>query len=66
MIFNESVPGHLSPPRHTVSSSHSVVIPQPVRSRVRTAGGQAFADLIHIRDIALASRHSRAVLGDDV
>ena len=64
VIFNESVPGHLSPPRRSVPSSPSVSIApsRPVRSRTRTAGGQAFADLIHTRDTALASRRSRLIV----
>lgn len=31
----------------------------PVRSRTCTAGGQAFADIIHARDVALASRRAQ-------
>ena len=65
IIFNESVPSHLSPPCHSVipasmnSTSH-----RPVHSRVHTAGGQAFADLIHARNVALASRRSNKALPD--
>jgi hypothetical protein len=65
IVFKELVPGHLSPPCHSVlpSSSDSSPSSRPVCSCVCTAGGQAFADLIHARDVALASRCSGAAHG---
>jgi hypothetical protein len=64
VIFNESVSGHLST-CVSVSSSSSVLPssdstpdPRPLRNRVRTAAGQAFAESIATRNLALASRCS--------
>ena len=68
VFFNESVSGHLSS-RHINSSSSSSSSSSPPSSssssplvprlRVRTAGGQAFAETIAARDRALAFRRSR-------
>ena len=70
VVFNESVPGHLSGSPRTFSSpsstslipsssSSSTVPPISPRLRVRTAAGQVFADTIAARDRALALRRSR-------
>ena len=53
VVFNESVPGRLSPSRSLSSFPSSSPPPsssRPARDRVRTAAGQAFADAVADRD----------------
>jgi hypothetical protein len=63
VIFNESVPGRLSSFHVSTSTSvspSSAVFPRPVHLCTRTEAGQAFAETIAARDLALASRRSTA------
>ena len=66
IVFNESVPGHLSPVQSATVAQDVSPSSRPVRSRLRTTGGQAFADIIHARDVALASRRARRVAATNV
>ena len=59
VIFNESIPGHLSPVCPAVVDSKPLPSIHPVHSWVCTPAGQAFADVIHACDVALASCHSQ-------
>lgn len=65
VIFNESVPGHLSPICPATEAPILPLSPHTVHSQVRTAGGQAFADIIHAHDTALEARHSQHVTGSN-
>ena len=61
VIFNESIPGHLSPIRKiddstSISSDPPTVPAHPTCNLNPTSKGQAFADAIHIHDECLASR----------
>jgi hypothetical protein len=58
VIFNESIPGHLSPVHPAVVDSKPLPSIHPVHSRVCTPAGQAFANVIHACDVALASHRS--------
>jgi Reverse transcriptase (RNA-dependent DNA polymerase) len=59
VIFNEFIPGHLSPVCPAVVNSKPLPSIHPVHSRVCTPAGQAFADVIHACDVALASCRSQ-------
>ena len=58
VIFNEFNPGHLSPVCPAVVDSKPLPSIHPVCSQVCTPAGQAFADVIHACDVALASHCS--------
>jgi hypothetical protein len=67
VVFNESVPGRLtsvSSRRVTPLPADSAPDPRPLRSRTLTPAGQAFADAIATRDIALASRRQSRSAAD--
>ena len=65
VIFNELVPGHLSPSSSSSSSSSSSVPssspqPHPIRALTHTTKGQAFADAIKLCDDHLMARRAPA------
>jgi len=72
VIFNELVPGRLSPSCSSTMSSTSLPsslslptppspAPHPPRTLVRTAKGQAFADAIQVRDERNAARRQNSI-----
>ena len=61
IIFNESVPGHLASVCAVTTVPVSSPSFHPICSHVCITGGQAFADIIHAQDTALASHHSQCV-----
>src|SRR5277367_898159 len=67
VFFNESVSGRLSPRSTTSSSSSpsSALLPasRPLRDRVRTVAGQAFANAIAARDARRLLRSSSSSAG---
>ena len=68
VIFNELVPGRISssrPVSSSVPSPVSSVSPRPIRDRVRTVAGQAFADAIATRDARLCPRSAPSDGGAD-
>ena len=78
MIFNENLSGRLGVPRPLSSTAldnssiRTIPSPRPVRSRMRTAAGQAFDDVIRLKEFRKAERDKQAaaaavgVCGDDV
>ena len=62
IIFNETVPDHLSAtcPLAPTTTALLPSSPRPICSHIQTAGGQAYADIIHAKDEALATWHLKS------
>ena len=69
VIFNENLSGRLGIPRSlssNISDASSSPSPHPVRSRTRTAAGQAFDNIIRLKEFRKAERDKRIVMADGV